>query len=481
MSTDILLFGGTGDLALRKLYPAFYYLKLNGVLPADIKIVGVARRANTQEAFLATVKEWMIQHTGPLYDDDVFDEFGKCLTFAQGDSTKAEELKRISDEHFRPDGQLIVYFSVPPSIFGGICTALEEGGLIKPNTRVVVEKPLGNDCASFMAINEEMRRVFNEDQVYRIDHYLGKESVQNLLALRFANDIFQPIWNGRYIDHIQITVSESVGCGNRRDFYEETGAIRDMVQNHLLQVLCLTCIEPPASLDAESVRTEKLKILKCLKPITTENVTELTVRGQYAAGEVDGEQVPGYNEEGDGTPGMAETYVAIKAEVESFRWSGTPIYLRTGKRLNARHAEIVITFKQNRARLFADQASDQCANQLVINLQPDEGIKIHMKNKQAGLDERMPLENRFMDLSFSDNARAKKHDAYTRLLYDVIRGDQTLFVSEREIEAAWDWVDAIRAGWAERDQRPCQYTAGSTGPSEADEFMIADGRSWNNF
>ncbi len=482
MNTDILLVGGDGDLALRKLYPSLYYLVLNGCMPENTNIFGMARSHREHEAFVALVKEWLINNTGKLYDEAMWEKFAPCLNYVQGDSTKPEDLTRIRDNHFTAGANLIVYLAVPPSIFGKICTSLETAGMTGDSTRIVVEKPLGNSKETFLAIDNEFSRVFKESQIFRIDHYLGKESVQNLLALRFANDIFEPMWNHRYIDHIQITVSETVGCGNRWDFYEETGAIRDMVQNHLLQVLCLLCMEPPASLDADCVRAEKLKILKCLKPITEHNAKEKTVRGQYRAGTIDGETVPGYLEEEEalGRPSDVDTYVAIKAEIENFRWSGTPIYLRTGKRLDKRHGEIVVTFKQNSSRLFKDQITGGCANQLVIHLQPDEGIRIRMKNKKAGLDARLPLIDRTLDLSFCEIAMAKKHDAYSRLLFDVIRNDQTLFVSQAEVESAWGWIDTMRDAWQKAEHHVEGYAAGSHGPAKADEFMSRDDRAWHN-
>lgn len=480
MNTDILIVGGDGDLALRKLYPAFYYLTLNGCMPENTRIFGMARSHNEQDAFLAKVKEWLKENTGSLYDDVIWAEFSQRLTFVQGDSTKAEDLERIKNTHFGDDRDLIVYLAVPPLIFGKICTALEKCGLAKPTTRLVVEKPLGDSKESFMAINNELSRVFSEKQLYRIDHYLGKESVQNLLALRFANDIFEPIWNSKHIDHIQISVTETVGCGNRWDFYDQTGAMRDMIQNHLLQVLCLVCMEPPINLDADSVRTEKLKILSCLKPMSDQDIENNTVRGQYRKGTVGGKSVPGYLEEEEGgRTSFTETFVALKAEINNWRWSGTPIYIRTGKRLDRRHSEIVIQFRQNRTNLFADQLTQNCANQLIIHLQPDEGIYLRVKNKKAGLDARVPLEDRSMDLSFADNAKGKKHDAYTRVLFDVIRNDQTLFVSEAEVEAAWDWVDRIINGWKNKNKKPVGYESGTSGPVEAIEMLARDGRRWN--
>lgn len=477
MKTDILIIGGDGDLALRKLYPALFYLSLNGYMPEGTKVYGMARTANDQDAFIAKVHDWLKENTGKHYNEEIWLKLSETITFVQGDSTKPEDIQRIKDQYFSDDRDLIVYLAVPPLIFGKICQALEVCGLAKPSTRVVVEKPLGDSKESFLSIDKELDRGFS---VFRIDHYLGKESVQNLLALRFANDIFEPIWNSKHIDHIQISVFETVGCGNRWDFYDQTGATRDMVQNHLMQVLCLLCMEPPSNLDAEAVRHEKLKILKCLKPMSKGEIEANTVRGQYRKGTIAGEQVPGYLEEEEGgRESSTETFIALKAEINNWRWSGTPIFLRTGKRLNRRHSEIVVQFKQTKTNLFADQLTQKCANQMIINLQPDEGIYMRVKNKRAGLDARVPLEDRSMDLSFADNARAKKHDAYTRVLFDVIRNDQTLFVSSEEIEAAWEWVDNILKGWKDMNIQPVGYESGSTGPVEAIELMARDGRRWN--
>lgn len=479
MKTDILIVGGDGDLALRKLYPALYYLILNKCMPDDGHIYGMARTPIEQSEFLKKINYWLRENTGSLYDEKSWEAFSKKLMFVQGDSTKVEDLQRVKETYLDDGRDLIVYMAVPPRIFGKICTALDQVGLAKPSTRLVVEKPLGDSKESFQEINAELNRVFTEKQLFRIDHYLGKESVQNLLALRFANDIFEPIWNSKHIDHIQITVTETVGCGNRWAFYDETGAMRDMVQNHLLQVLCLVCMEPPASLDADSVRTEKLKIVRCLKPINAAEIAQNTVRGQYCAGKSDGQEVPGYLEEEEGgRESDTETFVAIKAEIMNWRWSGTPIYIRTGKRLSKRHSEIVIQFKQTQTQLFSTQLTQDCANQLIIQLQPDEGIYLRVKNKKAGLDARLPLEDRSMDLSFADNAKAKKHDAYTRVLFDVIRNDQTLFVSAEEVEAAWDWVDRIINGWKNSNKKPVGYESGSNGPVEAIELMARDNRRW---
>mgnify|MGYP006188456447 CR=1 FL=1 len=480
MNTDMLIVGGDGDLALRKLYPALYYLELNGCMPENTSIVGSARTPHEPDEFLSTVHTWLKENVAEKhYDEATWQKFSQRLHFEQGDATKPDDLKRIKERCLNDKHQLVVYLAVPPKIFGAICTSLEQCGLARPTTRLVVEKPLGDSKESFMAINAELSRVFTEKQLFRIDHYLGKESVQNLLALRFANDIFEPLWNSKYIDHIQITVTETVGTGNRWDFYNDTGATRDMVQNHLLQVLCLVAMEPPSTLEADYVRGEKLKVVRCLKPIDVDDIERMTVLGQYEEGIVNGEKVPGYLNEGDEPrESDTETYVALKAEIMNWRWSGAPIYLRTGKRLNRRHSEIVIQFKQNNHQIFGERTL-QVPNQLIIHLQPDEGIRLRVMNKKAGLDDSMPLEDRYLDLSFSDNAKGKKHDAYTRVLHDVFRNDQTLFVSAAEVEAAWEWVDQIFDGWRKKGVKPARYAAGTVGPVEAIEFMARDGRRWH--
>lgn len=487
MNTDFLIVGGDGDLALRKLYPSLYYLELNNCMPENTRIFGMARTGQTQEEFLGKVQKWLKENVAEeLYSDEKWQAFSQKMEFIQGDATNPESLSKFKDSHLDQDSVLIVYLAIPPMIFGKVTTSLEACGLAKPTTRLVVEKPLGDSRESFMAINNELARVFPEEQIFRIDHYLGKESVQNLLALRFANDIFEPLWNSKYIDHVQITVTETVGVGNRWSFYDQTGATRDMMQNHLLQVLCLMAMEPPAVMNAHSVRTEKLKVLNCLRPVTPECVQEATVRGQYQAGEVDGVAVPGYLEEESDKyeidpNSKTETFVAIQAEVINWRWSGVPIYLRTGKRLNKRHSEIVVQFKQRNHQIFDKQEhTGHKPNQLIIQLQPDEGIRLRVMNKVAGLDAGIPLEDGFLDLSFEKN-KQQKHDAYSRLLSDVIRNDQTLFVSAQEVEAAWKWIDQIFASWKAVDQKPEPYEAGSFGPQAADDMIgKVPCRCWNN-
>lgn len=486
MNTDLLIVGGDGDLALRKLYPSLYYLELNNCMPENIKIIGMARTAHERAPFLAKVKEWLQGNVSEaLYSDEKWEAFSNRIYFAQGDATNPESLSKVKQEFLGEGHHLVVYLAIPPLIFGKVTSALEACGLAKPTTRLVVEKPLGDSRESFLAINAELARVFPEEQLFRIDHYLGKETVQNLIALRFANDIFEPLWNSKYIDHVQITVSESVGVGNRWSFYDQTGATRDMVQNHLLQVLCLLAMEPPATLNADSVRTEKLKVLNCLKPITADNVKEFTVRGQYRKGVVGGKEVPGYLEEESDKHevdinSQTETYVALQAEIQNWRWSGVPIYLRTGKRLQSRHSEIAVQFKQSHHQIFDQNHSEHKPNRLVIRLQPDEGIRLRIMNKVAGLEAGIPLESGCLDIQFGEGRRVKKHDAYSRLLFDVLRNDQTLFVSAGEVEAAWKWVDQIFAAWKETGMKSEGYMAGSFGPASADVLIARAGREWHN-
>ncbi len=486
MNTDLLIVGGDGDLALRKLYPSLYYLELNNCMPENTRIIGMARTANERAAFLAKIKEWLQSNVADsLYSDDLWEKFSNRIFFAQGDATNPDSLSKVKEEFFDNDNHLVIYLAIPPSIFGHVVTSLEKVGLARPTTRLVVEKPLGDNRESFVAINDELARAFSEEQIYRIDHYLGKETVQNLIALRFANDIFEPLWNSKYIDHVEITVSESVGVGNRWSFYDQTGATRDMVQNHLLQVLCLVAMEPPAILNAESVRAEKLKVLNCLKPINANNVKDFTVRGQYRNGIIDGKEVPGYLEEESDKyeidpNSQTETFVAIQTEILNWRWSGIPFYLRTGKRLQSRHSEIVVQFKQSHHKIFDQNHAEHQANRLVIRLQPDEGIRLRIMNKVAGLEPGIPLESGCLDVQFGSGGQVKKHDAYSRLLFDVLRNDQTLFVSAAEVEAAWTWVDQIFAAWKETGMKAEGYMAGSYGPSGADVLMAHTGREWHN-
>jgi len=486
MNTDLLIVGGDGDLALRKLYPSLYYLELNNCMPENTRIIGMARTGQSREAFHEKIHTWLKKSVkAELYSEQKWLSFADKIWFGQGDATDPESLGEVKKGYFDNENHLVIYLAIPPMIFGKVCSSIDSCGLNRPTTRLVVEKPLGDSRESFIAINSELSRTFSEEQIFRIDHYLGKESVQNLLALRFANDMFEPLWNSKYIDHIQITVTESVGVGNRWAFYDQTGATRDMVQNHLLQVLCLVAMEPPTCLNAESVRAEKLKVLNALRLIPEDEVQRLTVRGQYAAGFAEGVDVPGYREEKSDKyqvdpNSQTETFVAIKAEIENWRWSGVPIYLRTGKRLNKRHSEIVIQFKQSNHQIFHENHSKHKANQLIIQLQPDSGIALRMMHKVQGLDAGIPVEDGVLNFSFEEEGKPIAHDAYSRLFFDVLRNDPTLFVSAAEVEAAWKWVDTIFTGWKATGMEVQQYQSGCLGPDDADELIGRDGRTWLN-
>lgn len=484
MSTDLFIVGGDGDLALRKLFPSLYYLEINSCMPDSMRIIGTARTGQTREEYHAKIKQWLIDIVDPkLYSEEAWLSFSKKIYFAQGDATNAESLEKIGQEFFNKENTLVVYLAIPPQIFGKVCSALDTCSLVTEESRLIVEKPLGDSRESFLDINKELSRVFSEKQLFRIDHYLGKESVQNLMALRFANDFFEPLWNNKYIESIQITVTETVGVGNRWAFYDQTGATRDMVQNHLLQVLCLMAMEPPATLNAESVRAEKLKVLQCLKPICAEDAYKRTVRGQYTDGLVGGEKVPGYlNETSDkyeiDPNSTTETYVAIESEIENWRWSGVPIYLRTGKRLEKKHSEIVVYFKQSHHNIFASSDKPRSPNKLVIELQPDSGVSLQLNSKVHGLDAGIPLRDGFLNLDFDNHDEPMKHDAYSRLFFDVFRNDQTLFVGADEVESAWLWVDQIFEAWKATGQLCEGYPAGSEGPDRAAQMLEGFDHSW---
>jgi glucose-6-phosphate 1-dehydrogenase len=369
------------------------------------------------------------------------------------------------------------YLAVSPDFFGPICQRIGANGLVTEDARVVIEKPIGKDGTSAKALNEAIGAVFREEQVFRIDHYLGKETVQNLMALRFANALFEPLWNAAHIDHVQITVAESIGVGGRAGYYDTAGAMRDMVQNHILQLLCLVAMEPPESMDADSVRDEKLKVLKALKPMDADSASRLTVRGQYRAGASAGGAVPGYLEELDNSASQTETFVAVKAEIANWRWANVPFYLRTGKRLADRVSEIVVQFRPIPHSIFEAEAGEIVSNRLVMRLQPDEGVRMQIMIKDPGPGG-MRLRQVPLDMSFAQAFNVRNPDAYERLIMDVIRGNQTLFMRRDEVDAAWAWVDPILEAWAASREAPKGYTAGTWGPSAAIALIERDGRTW---
>ncbi|MDH4415080.1 MAG: glucose-6-phosphate dehydrogenase [Rhizobium sp.] len=476
---DYVVFGGTGDLAERKLLPALFHRQLAGQLTEPTRIIGASRTAMTHEEYRKFTLEALQEHlkAEELEENEVA-KFLQRVHYVSVDAKSDqgwEDLKKLLDQ-----GKDIVrafYLAVSPSIFGDIADKIRDHKLITKSTRIVVEKPIGRDLASAQILNDTIGKVFKEEQIFRIDHYLGKETVQNLMALRFANALYEPLWNSAHIDHVQITVAESVGLEGRVTYYDKAGALRDMVQNHILQLLCLVAMEAPFSMDAEGVRDEKLKVLRSLKPITPTNVEKLTVRGQYRAGASAGGAVNGYQEE-LGATSDTETFVAIKAEINNWRWAGVPFYLRTGKRLATRMSEIVIAFKPIPHSIFGDAAGRIEANKLVIRLQPDEGVKQWLMIKDPGPGG-MRLRHVSLDMSFAQAFDVRNPDAYERLLMDVIRSNQTLFMRRDEVEAAWKWCDPILKSWEEIGQKAQGYTSGTWGPSQAIALIERDGRTWH--
>jgi glucose-6-phosphate 1-dehydrogenase len=476
----LVVFGATGDLARRKLLPAMFHRDVAGQLPEAAHILGVSRGAMTSADYVAVARQAIRDHVPPNeVTDAAVQKFVDRISYVQADADGDAGWPAL-EEALRafPDRVHVFYLATAPSLFGQICERLGRFGLARENARVVVEKPIGKDLASAMAVNEAIGAVFPEERVYRIDHYLGKEAVQNLMALRFANGLFEPLWNAAHIDHVQITVAESLGVEGRAGYYDTAGALRDMVQNHILQLLCLVAMEPPAMLDADAVRDEKLKVLRSLKPLDDASLCGLyTVRGQYRAGASAGGAVPGYLDELGAAASATETFVAIKAEVQNWRWAGVPFYIRTGKRLPARVSEIVITFRPIPHSVFEAAAGPIEPNRLVIRLQPDEGVKLWLMSKDPGPGG-MRLRLVPLDMSFAAAFRVRNPDAYERLVLDVVRGNQTLFMRRDEVEAAWRWIDPILQVWGDSNDTPKGYTAGTWGPSAAIALIERDGRTW---
>ncbi|MEP6342454.1 MAG: glucose-6-phosphate dehydrogenase [Maricaulaceae bacterium] len=480
---DIIVFGGTGDLSRRKLLPSLYHRFCDQQISDQSRIIGVSRSDLDQAAFRTLAKKSYTEFVSKSdYDQSCWNGFDGLLDYhaldvLAEDGDWAGLAKRLEGPGV-DDRVRIFYLAIPPHMFSIVCEGLKKAGLVTPNSRVVLEKPLGRDYATALAINEGVGRVFDENRIYRIDHYLGKETVQNLLVLRFGNILLEPLWNNQAIDHVQITAAESIGVGGRGSYYDKSGALRDMVQNHLLQLLCLTAMEAPASLDADDVRTEKIKVLRALKTLTTETAKTHSVRGQYARGQMDDESVPDYLTDVGADLSQTETFVAIKTEIENWRWSGIPIYLRTGKRMSERFSEIVIQFKAVPHSVFGSETPLN-ANRLVIRLQPDEAVQLWLEIKEPGAGG-MRLKTLPLNLSYADNFTVRYPDAYERLLMDVVRGNLSLFMRRDEVEAAWKWVDAIHAAWEDSDQRLELYAAGQDGPREADDLLVKDDRAWSN-
>ena len=475
---DIIVFGATGDLAKRKLLPALYERALAGQMPPDARVIGVSRRPMADEEFRAFARE-AVQESTSHPEPETLGRFLAQTSYVMVDAVSDEGWDDLCQSLAQaPERVRVFYLAVGPDLFDDICARIGAHGLVTPKTRVVVEKPVGKDLASARAVNAAVGKVFPEEAVFRIDHYLGKETVQNLMALRFANALFEPVWNQAHVDHVQITVAESLGVAGRAGYYDTAGALRDMVQNHLLPPLCLVAMEPPVTMDADAVRAEKLKVLKALEPINESNAEHLTVRGQYRAGASSGGAVPGYQEElAAPVPSETETFVAIKAEIGNWRWAGVPFYLRTGKRLASRVSEIVVAFKPIPHSVFDGSAGQIRANRLVIRLQPDEGVKLWLMIKDPGPGG-MRLQHVPLDMSFAEAFGVRNVDAYERLIMDVVRGNQTLFMRRDEVEAAWRWIDPILDAWRNSREPPKPYTAGTWGPSASIALIERDGRTW---
>jgi glucose-6-phosphate 1-dehydrogenase len=477
---DLVLFGGTGDLAMRKLLPARDRRSCAGQVVGASRIIGAARSQLSREEYLEQVRGSCETHLGSAFDMKKWQAFAEHLQYVRIDAQSDSDFARLA-ELLRPQPERVraFFLSTGPDLFAPIAEALAKQSLITPTSRVVLEKPLGYDCASSAEINERVGKLFPESNIFRIDHYLGKEAVQNLLALRFGNQLFEPLWRRGRIQHVQITVAEDVGVERRAQFYDEVGALRDMVQNHMLQLLCIIAMEPPAAGTPDATRDEKLKVLRALRPLTGRDVLQKTVRGQYKAGAVNGKPVVGYLEEKDVPKDSTnETFVALKVEVDSWRWAGVPFYLRTGKRLQEKQAEIVITFEDVPLSIYDRPDRPHALNRLVIQLQPEESITLTVLAKSPGHG--MVLKPVDLSLDFADAFKARQLDAYERLLTDVINGTLTLFMRRDELEAAWSWIDPIRAAWQQHDERPKSYTAGSWGPAAASSLIGRDGFAWRN-
>ncbi|MBD3640853.1 MAG: glucose-6-phosphate dehydrogenase [Marinobacter sp.] len=478
---DLMLFGALGDLAQRKLFPALYQLERAGLLAEGSRVLAIART----EADTPTVRKQLfdkLRHhvKGAEFDADVANRFLERVDYQLLDFNDPGGYEALKAWRDAPANELIVYMATPPSMYGVIARNLKAASCCNEKTRVVVEKPIGHDLESSKVINDELGAVYNENQLFRIDHYLGKETVQNLIALRFANNLFASQWDQNHISHVEITVAESVGIEGRWGYFDQAGQIRDMVQNHLLQLLCLIAMDPPADLSADSIRDEKVKVLKALKQITPDMMDSYVVRGQYTAGTSDGKPVPGYlEEEGANKGSETETFVALKAEIDNWRWSGVPFYIRTGKRLPEKLSQIIIHFKPAPHYIFDPDQKHLANNKLIIRLQPDEGMSLKILTKDQGLDKGMRLRQGPLELTFSETFETDRiPDAYERLLWEVMKGNQYLFVRRDEVEYAWRWVDQVIRNWKDSGEPPKRYAAGTWGPVASIAMITRDGRSW---
>ncbi|HET7875031.1 MAG TPA: glucose-6-phosphate dehydrogenase [Methylomirabilota bacterium] len=485
----IVIFGAAGDLTKRKLLPALYNLKVQGLLSRQCAIVGVTRKEKTHEQFREEQTRDVHEFATTKVDDVLWGELREALYYQAGEFTNAQTYTRLAEllkdveRKHGTGGNVLFYLAVPPNFFAEIVERLGEAGLVREEPgmwrRLIIEKPFGRDLDSARTLNARIGAVLDESQIYRIDHYLGKETVQNIMVLRFANGLLEPVWNRRYIDHVQIKVAETVGVEDRGNYYETAGVVRDMIQNHMLQLLALVAMEPPSSFEADAVRDEKVKVLRSIRPMKPEEVVERAVRGQYGPGQVDGQPVPGYRSEPKVSPTSAtETYAALKLFVENWRWAGVPFYLRSGKRLARRHTEIMIQFRRPPLLLFEEaQVAEIEPNRLVLHIQPDEGIELQIKAKRPGPAVR--LETVGLDFSYKDFGETTAATGYERLLYDSMVGDGTLFHRSDMVEAAWTIATPILNAWQAMPPGDVpNYAAGSLGPQAADALIERDGRHW---
>lgn len=488
---NVIIFGASGDLAHRKLVPALYNIAQERLLPGGFGIVGAARKEYGEGEFAASLKEGVRKHSRRPLEEEPWSALESRLGYVPMEFGDVEGYRRLAavleanDRDHGTGGNRLFYLAVPPSAFPAILHFFAETGLNRPGpggswSRVIIEKPFGRDLATAQELNRICNAVFDESSVFRIDHYLGKETVQNLMVFRFANAIFEPIWNQKYVDHVQITVAESIGVEGRGGYYEEAGTTRDMMQNHMFQLLCLMAMEPPVSMDADAVRDEKVKVLRALRPLTAGQVAAETVRAQYAEGVVGGKAVPAYKAEPGVSPtSRTESYVATRLFIDNWRWAGVPFYLRAGKRLPKRVTEIALHFKDVPHRLFgANQERHAQPNVLTMRIQPDEGITLKFDAKVPGtLPRRQPVT---MEFRYGASFGTEPPEAYERLLLDAARGDSTLFIRRDEVEASWAWIDVLEKAWAEEPAgEPLPgYASGTWGPSESDVLLSRDSRAW---
>ncbi len=497
----LVVFGASGDLAKRKLIPALYHLAYHNLLPQKFTVLGFARTKYSDEQFRELARDGIKEYGISGLDEHIWHWFSQNLFYHTGNYDELESFQGLAKRVEELDSQRntaanhLYYLATPPSVFKPITTLLHDVGLCQANAddlrRIVIEKPFGHDLASAQDLNEHLHNLFSEDQIYRIDHYLGKETVQNIMVFRFGNGIFEPIWNRNYINHIQITVAESLGIGDRGGYYDKSGAIRDMLQNHMMQLVSLTAMEPPVAFDTKAVRDQKVNVLRSIRPIEPSEVHDWVVRAQYGPGVTDGKEIPGYlTEKGVPADSITETYVACKLDIDNWRWKGVPFYLRTGKALAAKDTEINIVFHKPPLLLFENLDSEKIppSNVLTLRLQPDEGIRLSFDAKRPG--PAVSIERVAMEFSYQDQfGHQPATDAYERLLLDAILGDTTLFIRRDEIEVAWDRITRILEGWHMQEEQARKvgkslklpkYAAGTWGPREADELLANDGRYWRN-